>query len=243
MLTSPLLAYCVLGTDGKEPPLARHALQLVSAAVLELEPRPRDEVLDGARDEHLARPSLVGDAGSDVDGDPARLPAVELALAGMDARADVEAEVAEDAPDRARARDGARRAVEAREDAVACGVDLLPAEPGDLGPHGSVVACDQLAPRAVAELRRPLGRADDVGEQHRREDSLRLRQPAHAVHEPLRLADRLLVHVVVDPGEHADEPTQLPDRGARDALGHVRRLVALAALAEDQRRHTNRRED
>src|ERR687888_1831698 len=104
MLTSPLLAYCVLGTDGKEPPLARHALQLVSAAVLELE-------------------------------------------------------------------------------------------------------------------------------------------AAHTVHEALRLADRLLVHVVVDPGEHADEPTQLPDRGARDALGHVRRLVALAALAEDQRRHTNRRED
>ena len=45
------------GSDGGvEPPLARHALELVDAAVLELEPRACDEILDRARDEHLARP-------------------------------------------------------------------------------------------------------------------------------------------------------------------------------------------
>ena len=37
-----------------QAPFAGHALQLVRAAVLELEARAGDEVLDGARDEHLA---------------------------------------------------------------------------------------------------------------------------------------------------------------------------------------------
>src|SRR5205085_7386766 len=137
--------------------------------------------------------------------DAAQLPAVELALTGVHARADGQAEVAERPPDRVRAGDRTGWAVEAREDAVARGVDLPASEPGDLRPDGGVVARDQLAPRAVAELRRALGRADDVGEEHRREDPLRLREPADAGHEPLRLADRLLVDVVVDPREHADE--------------------------------------
>src|ERR687888_1229022 len=108
MLTSPLLAYCVLGADGKEPPLPRHALQLVRAAVLELEPRPRDEVLHGARDEHFARRRSVGHARADVHRNPPQLPAVELALARVDAGPDVEAEVAQAPPDRVRAGDRAR---------------------------------------------------------------------------------------------------------------------------------------
>ena len=50
----------------KEPPFLRHALQRVQAAVGESEPRPGDEVLDGARDEHLAGAGLGEHALADV---------------------------------------------------------------------------------------------------------------------------------------------------------------------------------
>jgi Plasmid pRiA4b ORF-3-like protein len=40
-------------SHGEQPPVARHALQLVTAAVGELDPRAHDKILDGARNEHL----------------------------------------------------------------------------------------------------------------------------------------------------------------------------------------------
>src|ERR1044072_9823603 len=40
--------------DAEQAPLARDAAQFARAAVGEVDPRPGHEVLDGARDEHLA---------------------------------------------------------------------------------------------------------------------------------------------------------------------------------------------
>ena len=55
----------------------------MGSAVPEVDARSDDEVLDGARDQHLARAGLVEDAGTDVDGEPSDVVADDLALAGM----------------------------------------------------------------------------------------------------------------------------------------------------------------
>ena len=96
--------------------------------------------------------ALRGDAGADVDGDPADLAVDQLALAGVQAGADLEAELAHRLGDRAGAADRPGRAVEGGEEAVAGGVDLLAAEPDQLAPDERVVALEQVAPAPVAEL-------------------------------------------------------------------------------------------
>jgi hypothetical protein len=55
---------------GEELPFARDALKRVYAALLEFNARAGDEVLDGARDEHLVGGSFRSDAGTGVDRDP-----------------------------------------------------------------------------------------------------------------------------------------------------------------------------
>src|SRR5687767_361049 len=70
--------------DGEKPPLARHALQLGRAAVGELDPGADDEVLDGARDEHLTGLRAGADSRADVDRHAANVVAAALALAGVE---------------------------------------------------------------------------------------------------------------------------------------------------------------
>ena len=53
-----------------------------------------------------------------------------------------------------------------------------------------MVALEQLAPAPVAELARPLGRADDVGEQHRGEHAVGLGAGRDAGQELLDLVER-----------------------------------------------------
>ena len=60
---------------GEELPLAWHALQDVTSAVLEMDPGASDEILHRSRDQHLARGGEGGDARSDVDGDSCDLVA------------------------------------------------------------------------------------------------------------------------------------------------------------------------
>ena len=73
-------------------PLARHALELVRAAVFELEARAGDEVPDGARSEHLACARQRRHAGARVDGDAADFRTGELELAGVQAEPDLQAQ-------------------------------------------------------------------------------------------------------------------------------------------------------
>jgi hypothetical protein len=61
------------------------------------------------------------------------------------------------------------RAVEGGEEAVAHRLHLAAAVVVELATHGGVVSLEQLAPGAIAELRRSFGRADDVGEEGRRQ--------------------------------------------------------------------------
>src|SRR2546428_4139274 len=89
--TSP--GYC------EKAPRAGNAFQLVLAALVELEPRARDEVLDRAGDEHLARARRGRYARADVDGDAADLAGGDLAFARVQAGANLEPERVHRIPD------------------------------------------------------------------------------------------------------------------------------------------------
>ena len=140
--------------DTEEAPAIGNAFQLVFAGVFEREARARDEVFDRRRDEHVARLGEPGDARSDVDGDPADRIAVELHLARVDPGPDLDTERLHRVGDRLRAADGARGAVERRQEAVAGGIDLTPSVPFELDPGFRVMLGEQLAPPAVPEIER-----------------------------------------------------------------------------------------
>src|ERR1051325_8392274 len=116
------------GAERVQPPLAGHALQRGRPAILELEPRAGNEIAHGARDEHLSRARLTGDARADVDGDAGQLVADDLAFAGVDARPDLQPDTADGVDRRSGTANRARRPVEAREEAVTGGVDLAAAK-------------------------------------------------------------------------------------------------------------------
>src|SRR5260221_12172912 len=118
---SPALA----GSHLEEPPRVRHALERVDPAILEQEPRPRDEVADDARRPHLAVAREGGHPSADVDRDALDAMAAQLDLAGVHAGANLDAERADRDLDRKRAADGPSGTVEARQEPVAGGVDLL----------------------------------------------------------------------------------------------------------------------
>src|SRR5581483_1868225 len=130
----------------EQPPRVGHALQLVHAAVLELDPGAGDEVLHRLRDDDLPGARARCDPRGDVHGDAAQLVAEPLALARMDTGADVDAEDAARVLDRAGAPDGAGGPVERGHEAVAGAVDLLAAEALELAADVGVVALEELAP-------------------------------------------------------------------------------------------------
>src|SRR5215208_399043 len=110
--------------DGEQPPFAGHALELVRAAIGELDPRPGDQVLDRARDEQLPRPRAGSDARPDMHRDPADVLAPQLALAGVHARSDLNVQRAHGLLGTGGAADGSRRAVEGGEESVARRLDF-----------------------------------------------------------------------------------------------------------------------
>src|SRR5829696_1971399 len=165
MFSSPLLVYRVSGGDRKQPPRARNTLELVLAAVLELDPRTCDEVLHGRRDENFAGSGERSYACADRDGDAGDLVVVQLALARVQAGTKLDAEGAHLLGHGLRAADRPRRAVERGEEAVARSVLFLAAKARELAPHERVMTSQQLTPALVAELTDPLGRPDDVREE------------------------------------------------------------------------------
>src|SRR6516164_619442 len=101
-----------------------------------------------------------------MHGDADQLAAAFLAFARVNSRSHIEGNPAQALADSQRAPNGPGRAVESDEEAVAGGIHLAAAEPADLPADYCVVLGQQLAPAVVAELSRPPGRADDVGEKH-----------------------------------------------------------------------------
>jgi hypothetical protein len=89
-----------------------------------------------------------------VDRDSFHLVADELHLAGVHARPDIEAEVADGADRSMGTGDRARRAVERGEETVAGAPDLSAAVADELGADGGVMGLQQGARAAVTELGR-----------------------------------------------------------------------------------------
>src|SRR5262245_27018638 len=112
---------------GVEAPAVRDALELVLAPVLEHEPGPGNQVLHGLGHEHLRGARLGRDSGADRHGDPADLPVHQLALAGVDAGPDLDAEFADLLADLERTPDRAGGTVERGEEPVPRGVGLYAA--------------------------------------------------------------------------------------------------------------------
>src|SRR5205807_6060372 len=103
-----------------QAPRTWHAPQLVLASVLELDLRADDQVLDGVRDQELARTRRAEDPRRDVHRDTADVVAHHLDLAGMQAGSKVEIELGPgDVAHRGRAADRARRAIERGQQPIA----------------------------------------------------------------------------------------------------------------------------
>ena len=88
--------------------------------------------------------------------------------------------------DRPRAFDARARAVEGRQEAVAGRLHLAAPVAVELLAHDLVVALEQLAPAAIAELGAPFGGVDDVGEEHGEQLALGLGRVLGAGQELLR---------------------------------------------------------
>lgn len=87
--------------------------------VLEGEAAARGEILDGARDKDIGRASHRGDPSADRHGQPGVLALDDLALAGVDSRADLDVQLAHATRDLDGAWDGAGGAIEGGIEAVA----------------------------------------------------------------------------------------------------------------------------
>jgi len=93
-------------------------------AIGELDARSGHEIFDGLRDEDVARSGMRSDSCADRNGDTGNLSVHDLSLAGMQTGPELESQLGNRVADGARAADRPGRAVEAREEAVACGVQL-----------------------------------------------------------------------------------------------------------------------
>ena len=106
----------------------RLALEGMRAEVDELDAGADDQFLDGRCHEHGTGVGAAGDPRADVHRAAAEFVAEHLALAGMHAHPQLRAQRLHRRAQRGAAARGARRAVEGREQAVAGGVELAPAE-------------------------------------------------------------------------------------------------------------------
>ena len=139
----------------------------------ELDARAGDEIAHRPGRQDLARSGESGDARADVHGDPGEVVAANLALAGVQSGPHFQAEAARLHPDRLGTADRAGRPIEGGEKPVARGLHLAAERALDLAAHDNVVRVEQHAPAAIADLRRPLRRVDNVGEQHRLQHTFR----------------------------------------------------------------------
>jgi hypothetical protein len=215
--------------------LAGQALQCVLAPVVEPDAGAGDQVPYRARHQHLVGNRLRGDPGAGVDRDAADLAADHLALARVHPGSDGDPERPDLVEDRPSAADGARGAVEAREEAVAGRVDLAPAEAHELAAGDRVVAVHEVAPAPVAEPRRVLRRAHDVDEHDRGEDAVGLARLTHAGQELPYLGEDVL-EVLGE--EEVVDARELDVLGAPRVLGQVATVLGagerVAGTVEDE---------
>jgi len=192
----------------------------VLAAVLELDARPHDEILDRGGHQDLARAGQRRDPGRDVDGEPAEVLAPDLAFSGVQPDPKLHPERPGRLNNLLCAADGPGWTVEGGHEAVPGGVDLLAPGSPQLVSHRSVVSIEQRPPTAIAERGRASGRVDDVSEEDGGEETLDLDWafPGQELGDLLRGPGGVLT-----PGSEV-RPRKLDESRAVDVLGAVAAL-------------------
>src|SRR4051812_43618075 len=86
--------YCVIGSvgDGEELPATRDALEVVLAAIAELNARAGDQIGDRSGDQHFARAGKRANPCADVHADATDVVAPQLDLTGVEPGAQLEVE-------------------------------------------------------------------------------------------------------------------------------------------------------
>src|SRR5262245_6694569 len=130
------------------------------AAVLKAKSRSDRDNLDGLRDEDLSGSRRGLHARCDVDGHPGEVAPLYLAFAGVNAGADFDPKTLHGITHGTGALECTCRRLEAREEAVARGVDLNPLASRDLGPDRRAMLLEKRTPASVAKPLRVRGRAD-----------------------------------------------------------------------------------
>src|SRR5215208_727030 len=138
--------------------------------------------------------------GRDVDRQTTDVRAHPLVLAAMDAGPDREPQSARRSDQGEGTPDGADRAVEQREHAVAGGVDLAPPVSLDLDSGRRIELTQQATPSPIPQTSRSFRRTDDVGEQYRAECMLAESVDSHTEVAPAERVDRNEALVALDPG-------------------------------------------
>src|SRR5687768_5768912 len=141
----------------------------------------------------------------------------------MDAGAQLQAEARRRPADLLRSPDRALGAVEDRDEAVASGRHLAAAESVEPGADGQVVAGQQIAPGALAELPRAVGRAHDVGHEQRGHDTVVVATLVARERGAGLAVDRYPRLVTVDPGV-------MPGRDLVELVRLDKQLSAIAHL-------------
>ena len=108
-------------------------------------------------------------------------------------------------------------------------------EPIELTADDAIVCIEEIPPGPVTQLRCPLRGADDVGEEDRGKDAVRVGTVACAGEELLDLVD---VGVAVAREDHVVVARKLDEPGAGDVLGEISRVglpsVLVAAALEHE---------
>jgi hypothetical protein len=96
--------------------------------------------------------------------DTTELLAYDLTLSGVDARANVDAQLPDRVHDRPSAANRTRRTVKGRQEAVASSIDLATSMPRELVANKEVMLSEQIFPFSITEFDKSLRRLDYVRE-------------------------------------------------------------------------------
>src|SRR5262245_40483008 len=151
----------------EEPPFPRDSLEDVRPTILERDPRPGHQVLDGIGHEDLAGLGRHHDAMASEDRDAAHGLAVVLDLSSVYADFFGQLEfLMYRIADCTSAADGRGRSVKDGEELVPDQIQFFPAVAGKLVADERVELRSKLEPATVAQCDEPFSHAGHVGEQH-----------------------------------------------------------------------------
>ena len=222
----------------------RNALQRALASVGETKARSDDEVLHGARYQHLTRVGGGLYASGDVHADPAQVIADQLAFPRVHPDSQLAAQcLGSGASQRHAGADRARGAVKGGEHTVARRLHDAASIATHFSLDESVVALENIPPSAIAQRSGALGRAHDIGEQDSCERPID--RPVHEVARQESL-DLIEQGVLVAGAEEMVTACKLDHPRIRDSSCDPAREDgrddSITFAAEDQRRRPDTRQ-